>query len=186
MRLACLLLCLLFTLGSARAAAPAIGEIPPPLLGKDRDGREFDLAKARGKVVVVTFWASWCTYCLRELPALNDVQAKTGHDFLEIVAVNVKDDNNDYRAMTKQMKGYTLTLTRDKDGAIAERYGVNTYPNLWIIDPQGRVASRHAGYGEDSLGKILDEVRRIMREDVERRQRAATPSTADPGPVVGS
>lgn len=170
---ACLLLCPAF----ASAAGPAIGDPAPAQLGKDRQGDAFDLAQHRGKVVVVTFWASWCTYCLRELPALNDVQAQVGDDFLKIVAVNVKDDNNDYRAMTKQMKDFVITLTRDRDGAIADSYGVQSYPNLWIIDPQGRVASRHIGYAEESLGQVLDEIRRVMREAIER-QAAPQPAPA--------
>src|SRR6185312_10026400 len=53
---------------------PAKGTLPPPLLGKDRDGQVIDLATMHGKVVIVTFWASWCGYCLKELPVLNALQ----------------------------------------------------------------------------------------------------------------
>jgi len=74
-----LMLCLLIA-GQAVAAtpsapAPAVGDIPPALLGKDRDGHRVDLGEYRGKVVVLTFWASWCGYCLKELPALDALQA---------------------------------------------------------------------------------------------------------------
>ena len=112
------------------AVAPQIGDVPPPLLGQDRDGNPVDLAQLRGKVVVISFWASWCGFCRKELPALNEIQSRAGDKFLKIVAVNVKDENDPYRSMMRQMRDYTLTFTRDRRGSIAEGYGVATYPNL--------------------------------------------------------
>ncbi|TWH99919.1 thiol-disulfide isomerase/thioredoxin [Luteimonas cucumeris] len=168
---AALLLC---AQGSVAGQAPEIGATPPPLLGKDRDGNAVDLNALRGKVVIVTFWASWCGYCLKELPELNSLQAQAGDQWLKIIAVNVKDDTADYRAMMKQMRDYTLVMTRDRDGEIAEGYGVKGYPNLWMIDPQGRVASHHVGYGEDSLASIIDEIKRLLHAELARQQAAKT------------
>jgi thiol-disulfide isomerase/thioredoxin len=166
------------------APAPAIGEVPPQILGRDRNGEPVDLAQLRGKVVVVTFWASWCGYCRKELPALNAMQAATGPDYFRVVAVNVQDGNDEYRAITRQMRDYSLIFARDRSGGIAESYGVNSYPNLWIIDPEGRVAGRHIGYGEDSFAQIVDEISRVVEVEV-ARLRAASPagSPAADGPV---
>jgi len=63
--------------------------------------------------------------------------------------------------------------------SIAAGYGVNAYPNLWMIDPQGRIASHHVGYGEDSLNAIIDEVKRLLTIEMERRQAiGASPAAA--------
>jgi thiol-disulfide isomerase/thioredoxin len=145
--------------------APGKGTSPPPLLGKDRDGEVVDLATMHGKVVIVTFWASWCGYCLKELPVLNALQEKAGDDWLRIVAVNVKDDAVNYRAMTRQMRDYRLTLTRDRNGQIAKGYAVEAYPNLWLIDRQGRVWGHHVGYGEDSLETIINEIQSLLQAE---------------------
>lgn len=176
MRLIVLLVCLLMAsqvMAVPAPDAPVMGEPAPALLGRDRDGHATDLAEYRGKVVVVTFWASWCGYCLKELPALNALQQQAGDQWLKIIAVNVEDAPRNYRAMLRQMRDYVLVMTRDPDGSIAADYGVKAYPNLWIIDPQGRVASHHVGYGEDSLQGIVDEIKRVLTLEMVRRQAAA-------------
>lgn len=178
MRLLNLMLCLLFAgqavAATAPATAPTVGDVPPALLGEDRHGDSVDLGALRGKVVVVTFWASWCGYCRQELPALNALQAQAGEQWLKIVAVNVEDSARDYRAMLRQMRDYQLVLSRDPHGEIAAGYGVTAYPNLWMIDPQGRVASHHVGYGPDSLQEIIDEIKRLLTAEMQRQQAART------------
>jgi thiol-disulfide isomerase/thioredoxin len=157
---------------AAADTAPKMGTPAPAALGKDGKNKAVDLSAYRGKVVIVTFWASWCGYCLKELPALNDLQTAMGDQWLKIIAVNVQDETNAYRAMTRQMKDYQLILSRDRSGDIAATYGVHAYPNLWMIDPQGNVASHHVGYGEDSLASIISEIKRLLTVEMERRQKA--------------
>jgi thiol-disulfide isomerase/thioredoxin len=162
---------------ASAGTAPAMGELAPTLLGKD-GRKDVDLSAYRGKIVIVTFWASWCGYCRKELPALNALQEQAGDQWLKVVAVNVEDSTEDYRAMTRQMHDYKLLLTRDRDGSIAATYDVRSYPNLWIIDPQGRVASHHVGYGEDSLQEIIDQIKALLTKEMERQRaaQAATPA----------
>ena len=162
-------------------AVPAVGDIPPQVLGSDRNGDPVDLGQLRGKVVVVTFWASWCGYCRKELPALNAMQSAAGPDYFRIVAVNVQDGNDEYRAIARKMRDYTLTFTRDRSGAVAESYGVKSYPNLWIIDPEGRVAARHIGYGEDSFKEIVDQISRVIQTELERLHSAPADKAAASG-----
>ncbi|MEF9978897.1 MAG: TlpA disulfide reductase family protein [Thermomonas sp.] len=148
----------------AASAGPKIGDIPPALLGKDRKGDLVDLSQHRGKVVVVSFWASWCGPCRKELPGLDALQKHAGDRLLKVIAVNVEDSNDDYRLMMRQMKDFTITMTRDRDGKIAEGYDIRAYPNLWIIGLDGKIAANHRGYGEDSLDRIIDDINRVLRE----------------------
>ena len=159
-------------------AGPKTGEVPPALLGKDRNGDLVDLAQHRGKVVVVTFWASWCGPCRKELPGLDALQKHAGDKILKVIAVNVEDSAEDYRLMMRQMKDYTIALTRDRSGGIAEGYGVKAYPNLWIIDPQGKVAAHHVGYGEDSLEALVNQINQVIVAEQQRQKAAAAASAA--------
>lgn len=145
------------------------------LPGKDRAGDLVDLVQHRGKIVVVTFWASWCGRCRKELPGLDALQKHAGDKILKVIAVNVQDSPADYRLMMRQMKSYTIAMTRDPDGKISEGYGVKAFPNLWIIDPQGRVAAHHVGYGEDSLDALVDEINGIIAAE-QQRQKAVVPT----------
>lgn len=158
---------LLFFTGLAQAAGPAAGATAPDALGKGRDGKPVTLEQYRGKIVVVSFWASWCTYCLKELPVLDALQRNAG-GLLQVVAVNVKDTPEDYRVMMRQMKGYSIVQSRDADGGIADRYAVTGYPSLWIIDHEGKVASHHSGYGEGSLDDIIGEINKVLRAQAAR------------------
>lgn len=164
MRHAFIALLLWMVSGLAHAAGPEVGQPAPAALGKARDGTPVSLEQFRGRIVVVTFWASWCTYCLKELPVLDSLQ-RHAEDLLQVVAVNVKDTPEDYRVMMRQMKGYRLLQARDSDGRIADRYAVTGYPSLWIIDREGRIAANHRGYGEDSLDGIIGEINALLRNN---------------------
>ncbi|WDS35350.1 redoxin domain-containing protein [Pseudoxanthomonas sp.] len=165
---ACLLLVAAFA--SHAATPPEIGDLAPTALGQGWKSGPVDLAQYRGKVVVVTFWASWCGPCRRELPVLDALQKQVGGDWLKVIAVNAQDDTENYRAMMRQMRDFGLVQARDRDGDISEAYGVNAFPNLWIIDPRGRVGSHHVGYGEGSTEAIIEEIRRIVTEEIAHQQ----------------
>ena len=84
---------------ATHGAPPTIGagDLPPDVFGKDESGEPISLEKHRGKVVVVTFWATWCPYCLKELPILENIQNVAGKQRVEVIAVNWKEDRETYR-----------------------------------------------------------------------------------------
>lgn len=153
-----------FVISSATAQAVR-GEAPPDELGIDKDKHAVRVSDYRGKVVVLTFWASWCGQCLKELPILESVQRKAGRSQVAVVAINSDKDRSDYLAMRRRMKDFTMTMTEDqRDRSIAKRYGVNGYPHLVMVDKQGLVAFTHRGYSEESLPKIVEEINTLLEE----------------------
>jgi thiol-disulfide isomerase/thioredoxin len=146
----------------AMAAGPAIGAIPPSAVGEDGDGRPVSLSAYRGKVVVVAFWTSSCAYCLKEVPTLENAQKQLASYGLQVVAVNVNDNSKDYGEMLRQMRKFSLVLAHDPGTLVAEAWDVRMFPNLWILDPEGRVVAHHEGYLEDALPGILAEIQRTV------------------------
>ncbi|HET8882725.1 MAG TPA: TlpA disulfide reductase family protein, partial [Solimonas sp.] len=61
-------------LAAAHAGPPAVGDIPPDVLGSGADGRPVRVSDFRGRVLIMTFWASWCGPCIRELSLLERLQ----------------------------------------------------------------------------------------------------------------
>jgi thiol-disulfide isomerase/thioredoxin len=150
----------LLLLGGLAAPASArldVGATPPDYLGKTPDKEEVRISGSAGRVVVVTFWASWCGPCRRELPALDTLQKVAG-DRARIVAINVKDSPQDYKAIRRQLKDSTMTFTWDRDGKIAEGFDVKGYPNLFVIGRDGKIASVHVGFDESSIEEIVDDI----------------------------
>ena len=144
----------------AQAKLP-VGSVPPDVLGKSLDKDAITVSQFRGKVAIVTFWASWCGPCRRELPVLDALKQVAG-DRVEIVAVNVKDGTREYHAITRQLKGTKMIFTHDSRGDIADAYGVDAYPNLFVIDQSGKVARIHVGFSDESLEKIVAEINELL------------------------
>jgi thiol-disulfide isomerase/thioredoxin len=142
------------------------GKAPPDLLGVDKDKKEVRVSDFHGKVVVLTFWASWCGQCLKELPILENVQRQAGRDAVVVVAINSDKERSAYLAMRRRMKDYQMTITEDaRDRSIATEYGVSGYPHMVMVDKEGLVAFTHRGYSEEMLPKLVDEINVLMEED---------------------
>ena len=166
MRAFVLLLSLLLLLPSVQASAapggPGVGDLAPGLLGQDTDGKPVTLDAYRGKLVVVAFWNSNCSYCLVELPTLEKLQQQVGVARLQVVVVNLNDSSKDWGVMLRQMRGYALRQVRDPSGTVAAAWGVQMFPNLWLLGADGRVMHHHEGYLEDSLPGILEEIQHAV------------------------
>lgn len=163
MRLFIFSLCLLFSSSSASAALKN-GDVAPDFLGRNGKGDDITVTQFKGKVVVISFWATWCGYCLKELPALNHIQNSVGTDFIQVVAVNYKEDMREANGIMRKMKDKQLLSLYDRKGSVGDSYGVKGLPNLWIIDPDGKVAAHHVGYGEASLSTIAKDILRILQK----------------------
>ncbi len=167
--MAVLLLATMFAAAAEPRKQPAVGELPPDALGRDRAGIEQTVSTHRGKVVIVTFWASWCGPCRRELPVLGKFQNVVGKDHLEIIAVNVKEPRSDYNAVVRANKDIALTWVHDASGATSVRYGVEALPNMFIIDREGRVAHVHRGYNEEQIKVFVKEIAALLPPEVLQR-----------------
>ena len=149
-------------LAQGAAAGVQVGDIPPPRLGTDRDGDRVDLANMSGKVVVVTFWATWCPPCRKELPVLEGIHNSVGEDRLEVIAVNI-EDRRTYRGARRRLTDYRMTLVNDQRGILQRQYGVEGLPHMVIVGSDGRVASVKRGYTEEMVYEVVDQLNDLLR-----------------------
>ncbi len=153
-----------FVLSGIAHALPEYGEAPPDLLGTTSKGEEIRISDHRGKVVIVSFWASWCGYCRKYFPILDYVQNAAGTDRLRVVVVNFKESTSAYRKVVRQLRKSSVTWTHDKSGALSDTYGVKSVPHIFLIDKEGVLAYVHRGYSEEGAQMFLEEVDELLNE----------------------
>jgi len=123
------------------SAAPAVGKPAPALVATQLDGKTFDLAALRGRVVIVNFWASWCGPCRAEMPLLNRFYLEHRAQGLALVGVSV-DDQDERAAVVEIMRQFSYPAVLAA-GAKADGFGPPlAVPMTWIIDTRGVVRAR--------------------------------------------
>ncbi|MEO5596484.1 MAG: redoxin family protein [Lysobacteraceae bacterium] len=169
----------LLSLPAAFAANVEAGAKPPDQLGLDVEGKPVQLSAQAGQVVIVTFWASWCRYCMKELPVLESIQKLAGPQRPRVIAVNSGERRYDFLKLAHKVKSSGLTLTSDATHSISDAYGVSGLPHLFLIDPKGVVVNVHVGYGEEELPSLVDEINGLLRAEATHAQVA--PVNVGPG-----
>jgi cytochrome c biogenesis protein CcmG/thiol:disulfide interchange protein DsbE len=125
---------------SARGSGrPQRGELAPDFTLVLFDGSQVSLADLRGQIVVLNFWASWCSPCRREAPALQETWARYEDEGVAFVGVTYQDAKG---ASQKFIQEFRITYANgtDEKGRISRAYGVIGVPETFIIDRDGKVA----------------------------------------------
>lgn len=157
-------LILLLLLSSAVQAKISVGDAAPLRLGKNADtAEEVLLPDSAGKITVVHFWATWCDYCFKTLPAMEFMQEKLGPGDLRVVSVAVKDEPKTVRAITAEMNELSMLSSIDKTGKIAESFGDDYMPNIWVIGRDGKVMAQMPVKNDEDLVKAVKLVEAAIR-----------------------
>ena len=110
------------------------------------DGSEVSLAKLRGKVVLLDFWATWCRPCVKEAPNVVATYNKLHEKGFEIIGISL-DQNKDALEQFTAKFGMTWPQYFDGEGwknKISTRFGIDSIPAMWLLDKKGFVVSTDA------------------------------------------
>jgi peroxiredoxin len=124
------------------------------------NGDKVTLSNLKGKVVVLNFYTTWCSYCKAELPGFLKVMDDFKGKKVEFLFIDVEEDKETVENFIKS-EGYSeMKPLLDSDGSASEKYSVRGFPTTYIIDSTGSIYLMHEGYMEDStlkseLGKIV-------------------------------
>ena len=121
------------------------------------------LEKLAGKVVLVDFWASWCGPCLQSFPWMNELQLRHAGDGLVILAVNLDQERALADAFLKKLPP-KFRIEYDQAGRLAKQFGVEAMPTSFLIDRQGRVRVRHAGFREAQRAEREQQIQQLLKE----------------------
>jgi peroxiredoxin len=125
------------------------------------DGGSISLAKLRGRVVVLNFWATWCKPCEDEMPAMQRLHAALAGPGFELVAVSV-DASRDEVAKYRDRLGLTFPIALDPGKRVSDAYQSYRYPESYLIDREGRILSRYIGPRDWDAELYVDRIRRVI------------------------
>lgn len=140
-----------------KRAQTSPGQAYTDLVGEDRNGKMQNLSDLvqKGKYTIIDFWASWCPYCIKELPALRSLYEEYKDKGLEIVGVAVRDEVEDTKEMVKS-KNLTWPILYNTQRKPYDVYGFAGIPHHILISPEGIIISR--GENVEQLRTRLEEL----------------------------
>jgi peroxiredoxin len=119
------------------AVRPEVGQLAPNFEAQDLDGNIVRLSDFQGKPVILNFWATWCTSCRAEIPALQRVFQERQHDGLAVIGVDWGEGRVSAARSYMDDLGATYTVAMDPSGSIGDRYRVQGLPVTLAIDKDG-------------------------------------------------
>ena len=143
--------------------AVAVGTTTPDFTLKSLSGQNIRLEEHRGKVVIITFWASWCGPCRIELPHFQRLQQDIGKDKMTILAVSADSKLEDVSSFSTEFK-LDIPMLFDPGLKVNQLYRIRAMPTTFIIDRGGVIRHIHMGFKESTLSLYETELHALINE----------------------
>ena len=144
----------------------AFAQLPSVKL-KDINGKVIDTATLSndGKPFIISFFASWCKPCNRELKAINEVYAdwqdETG---VRLVAISIDEAQNAQKVKPMvDAAGWEYQVLLDPNSDFRRAMGVNMIPHVFVIDGNGKIVESRSGYTEGGEQHLIEKVRELIK-----------------------
>ena len=132
------------TNSNKEAGVVEMGKIAPDFTLTDINGNDVTLSKLKGKKVMLNFWATWCPYCVKEMPDLNKIYNENKEE-LVIIGIDVGEDTKIVNEFLKE-NNVDYPIVFDVNGRVALKYNAHiSLPTSYIIDEEGIVKGSQLG-----------------------------------------
>jgi len=128
------------------------------------DGGEFVLSENRDQIILLDFWATWCGPCMLTMPLLEQAMKEFERQPVRLISVNLEERPEQIREVRDRHQ-LTMTVALDRDGAISRRYGIESIPQLIIVDRSGTVLRHFIGGGQETVNEAANAVRALLEAD---------------------
>jgi len=129
----------------------------PDFTLEDIDGKKVSLSDFRGKIVFLNFWATWCQYCVMEMPDLEKVHREFSKgDDAVILTINSDEDSDIVRKYIAE-NDLTLPVLMDNKYEVNWMYGISGIPVTYVIDRSGYIYGRISGMTDkDTILRVFE------------------------------
>ncbi len=132
----------------------------PPLALNTLQGEAVNLDDYKGQLVMVQFWATYCTPCRVEMPSMNRLQKIMGEGF-KILAVDMGEETEEVQRFVDEVKP-EFTILMDEDGEALAAWKVFAAPATFIIDPTGKIRYTLFGATEWDSEETIEQLKALM------------------------
>ena len=136
-----------------------------PLELEDSSGKLMNLDQYSGKVLLVNFWASWCTPCVRELPGLNRLRKEVSNGSFEILGINVAEPAHRLKRFYRK-NPIEFPVLYDRESTAFEQWQVAVLPTSYLVDRNGDIRYRATGAIEWDSPEIVGIITGLIGEPV--------------------
>ncbi|MBW9261098.1 MAG: TlpA family protein disulfide reductase [Candidatus Thiodiazotropha sp. (ex. Lucinisca nassula)] len=137
--------------------------LPAKIELSDLNQVQYNLSEAKGKVVLINFWASWCPPCIEEMPSLIRLAELMKMDDLQVLAVNVNENRNRVARIASKL-GFNFPVLLDADKSVTKDWRIKVYPSSFLIDKQGVLRFKAIGPVEWDSEESITHVNRLLSE----------------------
>ena len=116
----------------------------PDFTLKDPGGKQIHLKDLRGKLVFLSFFATWCGPCREEMPAMEDLHQAYRDKDLSFLAIDMRESGKAVKAFLQELK-ISFPTVLDEDGAVGHDYGVRALPVSFLVGRDGMIMWRAIG-----------------------------------------
>lgn len=125
------------------------------------DGRTIDLAGKRGRPVLITFWATTCPGCIKEMPHLVELYQQHARSGLEIIGIAMSYDQADAVQELVRLRRLNYPIVHDTNGSAALAFGdVKLTPTTFLIAPNGRIVMHTLG--EVDMARLEERIMQML------------------------
>jgi peroxiredoxin len=181
MRHCTLVLALALSVLTAPAWGLQKGDPAPKFSLTSMDGQVVAPADISGKVVALSFWATWGKHCEEEMKQIQDLSKEFGEEGFIVLGVDEREDAAKAAEFAKRV-GATYRILMD-DGTVARAFGVNGVPDLFLIDRKGIIGDRFMGYAPTLAKPIRDAVKAAVTKTTAASEPAKAPDASASIPV---
>lgn len=141
------------------AGVQAAPNVKLPVMGTER---YIELNELKGRPVLVTFWATSCASCVKEIPQLIELYNKLNPKGFELVAIAMSHDRPDFVMEIKKQRNLPYLVSYDATGEISAAFGgIRVIPAMFLINPQGQIVQQKLG--EINMAHLHDQILAMLK-----------------------